>query len=457
MRITATAISKTRPVKAVQRANQINMREYDSVKAAIESKGAVLLTTKEEFDQLPVPVYNRGRQFGRRKIKLLREGSIHPSEVSINAYVSGSIQCLTEEEKEAVRKKQSEAAKERLPKGVATSHNHERDSNLVLINLLDLAGDLDHKEVIEFRVADWLFRRLGKEANRFVADQVKSAQKRSDGSFNFNLTVGSLCEYLKKGLSVTCIGMVCAAVAVVYFFTPEALEKLGSQNSKQAIRPMLLLKLKSRNKKFTDFLAQFRYEVGSDFDGSAVAIEKLRHAKLAFADTGVKFSYEYWNFYGSQVTSDTHKTELASFLKTRDGVTIIGGTCEKLPEDNYGPVDFRINGARIQDKVVDCNKFTMCQRGSPYDPDSFEVLMLSKVKTGNQVGLLPMRRRTDDGSIVCNFSPEELSKHTIRVSNHFNARVEWFDRGNPEDMRRLIQRCTEYVAVPPVTRAPPAE
>ena len=87
----------------------------------------------------------------------------------------------------------------------------------------------------------------------------------------------------------------------------------------------------------------------------------------------------------------SHRVEQKSFEMTRDACATIDIKVKKHHEDNYGPVDFRINDTiKIQDKSYKTN-FVMHAKGKlPYDPDTIDIFQCSNLIT-LEIYAIPMR------------------------------------------------------------------
>lgn len=98
-------------------------QSFDGVQATLKHIGLVLVDTKEEFDQLEVPL-EESRSKKRpswRKISVSREGVVSKA-TAIASLLSGNAGLLTAAEQQAIQTASNTAQSIRQPKGVATTN-----------------------------------------------------------------------------------------------------------------------------------------------------------------------------------------------------------------------------------------------------------------------------------------------------------------------------------------------
>jgi hypothetical protein len=163
-----------------QRPSQISIwtwkRSYEGIVAALMYLGFTVVTTKQEFNDLPIPQTSSGTlEYMRRKIKVCRADKEKTS-VNIRDLLNGSSQVRTNDEIASARTKLRFAKQEVMPKGQPCSHLQEQQASRELTMLV---GDCNiHKTTLwEGRVADvaYCYRHDNKTGEVFVADQEKSA------------------------------------------------------------------------------------------------------------------------------------------------------------------------------------------------------------------------------------------------------------------------------------------
>ena len=131
----------------------------------------------------------------------------------------------------------------------------------------------------------------------------------------------------------------------------------------------------------------------------------------------------------------------------------VGANVERLHEDSYGPVDFRVNSARIQDKVFsNQNRFNLRREGKyPYNSDDIDILQITNIDK-KTVYAIPMRI-VKSKLIESTFSSIELMKSAIRISEAFKERFQkyLFDLNVEKEIQAYITTCEKAKNTPQLT------
>ena len=179
-------------------------QSYEAVKAAIEYIGYELVTTKEEFEAIPIPKGKLGKKiYANRKIIVTRNG-IQSLPTQINNIINGVSGLLTKDELNVIMKKVNDEKSLNQLKGLATNNDKESNAINKLDELLNIEKYLDKQHLIEHRIADIAYS--FKDDDLYVADQVKSAYAKLN-QINFSVKIEAMIIILQKNMSLTCIAM----------------------------------------------------------------------------------------------------------------------------------------------------------------------------------------------------------------------------------------------------------
>lgn len=435
-------------------------KSFQGVSAALRSIGLQLLTTVDEFAALEIPVDRRGRNcYGHRKVIVSRDGKTS-TPTRIIALLTGQCGLLTEVEREAVNDRHSQNRIAAQPKGIAGCNNAEATAIEELDHLVELDTILRREHLTEFRLADMGYALLDDDSNGavFVGDQVKSGTVCENGQVFYSygtagkLNVGAMLEILAAGMSLTCIGKHRqSGVDVVWLFHGnDAVRMLNGFDKTIRFEPRLHLGRLSYHP-FTNAYndPQFRFDVGRKVSDRA----RLRARRVEIVDSGIKRSLRFLNEDDSQIPCQTHRVEQRSFTATRKACAGLGATVERLHEDAYGSVDFRVNGkARIQDKVSGKTFNVRRSGGYPFDPDTFDVLQVSDLGA-NVVYALPMRIKRNDGGVDSFFTARELMRNSVTIGKQWREQHAAYrhDLKTEEGARSYVNACEEAAAVPQLT------
>ena len=423
-------------------------QSYEGVKAAIEYIGYVMVTTKEEFDSISIPINKVGhKSYGSRKIIVTRDG-VQSVPTQIQGLLIGTCGLLTPDELNLILKKVNDEKSLNQPKGIPTNNDKETNAIDKLDDLLDIEKYLDRQHLIEHRIADIAYRFKNKE--NYVADQVKSAYFKVKNEINFSVKIGGMITILEKNMSLTCIAMKDDKVDIVWFFYGiKAIDVLITFEKTKTFKPRCHLTCKSDNP-FTLALndPRFRYDVGK----SELEIDRLLQQKLEFARIGVKHSIQYLNEDDTQIMCPFHRIEQKSFEMTRDACAMITINVKKCPEDNYSVIDFRMNDRiKIQDKSYK-KHFVMRAHGKlPYNPDTIDIFQLSNLIT-KEIYAIPMRK-IKKNIVKSTFPPDILMKTDIKVSQIWDTKYAKYkyDLKTEKGIRAYVATCEAAAAVPQLT------
>ena len=411
-------------------------QSYEGVSAALKNLGLVMVTSKQQFKDLPVPHNGKQYSYIDRKIIVSRNG-IESKPTPIKNLLSCHSQLLTEEEQKAIHVKVGEQRSAALGKGSAISNNIESTTIQQFHNLLNLEHHLCCHMLLEFRLADvaYALRDADVTASVFIADQVKTACVQETGQVAFthrgkNITVAGILFILQEGMSLTCIAKSGEGeIHVVWYFQgDQAIQMLRDHDSQIDFKPIVHLKVPSKNP-FTIACndPQYRFDVG-DVDVGRKEIQRLVESKLSFARSGPKHTIDWLNEDDSQIPHKNQRLEQKSFEATRSACRRKDFTVEKLSADSSSSVDFHVRGscfdAKIQDKVIGSKSNSYCMRaygGYPYHPDKFDALQISFVDS-TSVYLIPMRVVVENGHVTSYHTEYELMRQVVVTG------VDWRDR-----------------------------
>ena len=435
-------------------------QSYEGVKSAIEYIGLTMITTKEEFYILEIPMDKKGKKhYGSRTIEVSKNGITRKAE--INNLLSGNNSLRTVEEIAIINIKKSIDQSLVRPKGIATNNNSESKAIDDLDILIGISDYTHRKHLVEHRLYDMAYCMIDDEVNEsvFVADQIKSSKVDENGSVSFHessgmLTVNTMISILENG-SLTCIGQKRdGLVDVVWFFYGiNAINILHNFTLTQTFRPILYPMKKSSNE-FTIVMNSklFRFDVGK----SLKECHRLLEKRIEFIKIGTKHSLIFWNEDDSQIPCENHRIEQHSFNMTRSVCQFFDINIERRHDDSYGPIDFIINGIiRVQDKAGSTHfKVRRSGRfggGIPYNPDDIDIFQISDL-VNNIVYAIPMRVITDN-VVISFFTAEQLMKYTIRLSIKWKNAHKQFkhDFKTEEGMISYVAACETASKIPQLT------
>lgn len=426
--------------------------------------GFDLVTTRECFDGIAIPIFQKRKHYSARKVIVTRACRTSKP-TAIDSLLSGKSQLLTEDERLAVNQKKGVAMAAQRPKGVATNNNAESRAIDELDFLLGTTDFLHRQHLYEFRLADiayclkeWAQPKTSGSAMSpeiWVGEQIKHAVVQKDGVCIFccsdPMTVADMISYLDSGLSLTCIGKTADdKVDVVWFFDgPNDIKCLTQFDNKQKFAPRLHLKNKSSNKFTQEYNAkEHRYDVGK----SAEECKRLMERKLASVKEGVKRTLSFLNDDYSQICGENHQLEHKAFAFIREACARINVDVERVLEDAYGPVDFRVGKlSRNQDKILRRQVKMRHSGGYPYNPDNIDIFQLTDLDN-QQVYALPMRL-IEDGQVVSFFSKTTL------MQEHLGCTAVWkeankqylYDLTDQVGIQAYVDACIAASKVPMLT------
>lgn len=435
-------------------------RSFDGVSCALSHIGLQIVTTREEFNNIVIPITkNDTKVYMNRKIIVSRNG-ILSKKCSIKDFLSkehGSLD--TNDEKVNKKKEKSINAINRLQKGICCSHHIECDSSDKLSNILMIETYFNRVKLLESRRGDIAYCLLGNDikSNVFVPDQEKSAQVTDRGQLPFNhhnniIRISDMTVILKHHMSLTFIAKNKSNIPDVIwmFYGSDAINMLSKFPQRLCFSPRLHLKISSNNA-FTKATNNkvYRFDIGNDKN----EIKRLIERKKTIIQNGKKFSIEFLNYHDSQIMNPNCKIENKSFLMIREACQKNNGIIDHYTEDMYGPVDFRLNGiVRIQDKVVGNKRFHLRSKGGyPYNPDSIDILQVSNI-INKTIYAIPMRYMSSH-NIFSTFSEKELIKTDFWISKEFKEKYckYYYILSNDEDVTRYIKNCNEAYNIPMLT------
>ena len=446
-------------LEAKMRANEWK-QSYAGVCAALAHVGLELASTEEEFDQIEIPIYSKGKHYLSRKICVTRAGLVsQPSD--IDKWLRGCTQLLTNEERQLITEARSDAQSLAQPTGVAKANLCETSAVDQLDELIGLTRKLVRVHLLECRLADIAYCLLTAVITQavFVRDQVKSSTANAKNQVTFHagrgvITVAHMLAILEQNMSLTCIGMnQKGKVEVVWFFCGEpAIADLQRFRTTQDFRPYLYLS--NPVHPFTKFVSQkqYRYEVSQ----SKEECNRLLQCKIDYVQTGHKQTLQFLNEDRSQLPSPTQWVEQRAFNMVREACSQVGATLVRLLEDSYGKVDFRLNpesfDCRIQDKTISRQAFGFRrQNGHPFNPDAVDVLQVTQIAE-KTVYAIPFRK-LDKGLIVSHFSGYQLLRRSVWLSKQWIADHAKFrhDLSTEAGVRSYVAACEAAAGVPPLT------
>ena len=343
-------------------------------------------------------------------------------------------------------------------KGVAAPNHAESRAVDELDALLDTQRVLSREHLCEFRLADVAYSL--KDSNPafcvWLGEQIKHSVADKTGGCKFNkrdtiITVSGMIDYLRAGLSLSCIGKTSEdKVDVVWYFHGDAdVAWLTSFDPEQTFQPRLHLKNSSANKFTAAYNAmEHRFDVGK----SAAECERLLQRKLSDVQIGLKHTLVFFNEDDSQIPCETHRMEHKAFALTRAACAKVGVTVKRLHEDSYSCVDFRVAGARVQDKLFGWQADMRSIGRHPYDPDSIDVFQITDIDQ-NEAYVLSMRVIQEDGKVISFFSEKELMRRSLTCSAQWKEdnKQHLYVLNDPAGIRGYINACLRASEIPQLT------
>ena len=428
-------------------------RTYEAVCLALALVGLTMVMTKEEFDVLPIPLDTQGReQYMFREIIVSRNGIVSKP-IRIQSLLSNVSSLMTEEELRIMHDEQAKYQSTIQKKGIASANNFELNTINKLHDLIGLREILQVEHLEEHRLGDVGYSLLLSDENNYFPDQAKTSKVGQAGRCKFGqggkrMNIGHMLHYLERGMSLTCIGVQNDDIEVVWLFYGEvAINMLKNFVSTQRFEPKLYLERSSTNQ-FTNIYneSSYRFDVGLHESERTRLLDRI----VQIVSIGKKYSLEFLNEDDSQIPSENHRIEFASYKITRDACKKFGVITQRLHEDSYGSVDFRVINARIQDKVL-CEDRVFNFRGvgrHPYHPNKIDIMQITMMET-KFVYAIPMRV-LNDGLVTSHFSERELMYTSITMSNFWKIKHEKFlcDFNTDEGIEQYLRICDEATKIP---------
>lgn len=440
-----------------RRDKAINKREwrrsFEAVRLAMQYINLNLITVKQDFDNLHVPVTKDGaRKFMQRKVRVSRNGQIS-APTNIESLLNGNSSLLTQEEHQKMNMKRHESRIVNAVKGSCDDNVSEKTSIDKLDALLSTSEHLERAHLLECRSADIAYSLHGSDI--WFPDQVKCARVAPHGECIFRgskgpLRVKDMLKILSDGMSLTCIGLSRdAKPEVVWFLHGQvSIQILENFDVMQCFHPLLKYKIKSSNNftlAMTD--SQIKFNVGI----SLLDRQRLLTRKIQTVQQHARYSLSFLNDDASQIPSIFHQVELKSFQMVQAACRLYNVTVERLVKDSYTVIDFRVCGARVQDK---CGDLTIGMRKPgryPYDPDGIDMFQISSITT-RSVYALPMR--INNGKEICSFfSEKQLMKNTISLSKKWRSKHDQYryNLSSPQDVAKYLEMCRRISKTPKMT------
>jgi hypothetical protein len=432
------------------------VRSYEGNKSAIEYIGLKMITTKDDFDEIEIPIDRNGKKnYGWRKINVSRNGITKFAR--IDHLLTGESSLKTKEEMHEINTKRGVDLSTTRPKGFSTTNDSESKAIDDLDNLIGISNYTQREHLNELRLYDIAYCMKNDDINAevFVADQIKSSRVNKDGHLNLtgsnsSIIVNEMISILQTG-SLTCIGKTRDnQVDVVWFFYGiDAINVLNKFEPKQGFHPIMHLTKKSFND-FTNAMndQMFRFDVGK----SSEECNRLLQQKLEFIKNGTKHSLIFWNEDDSQIPSKEHRIEQHSMNMTRTACNSFDINVEKKHENSYGPVDFIVNkNVRVQDKVAS-RAFNVRHEGNlPYNPDDIDIFQVSDLKN-NLVYAIPMRIIKDD-IVNSFFTADQLMKVVVTFGPQWKENHKQFkhDFSTKDGALSYVKACEEAYKIPQLT------
>ena len=426
-------------------------QSYIGVKTVLNHIGLELITTKEEFEKLDIPIdRNNFKKYTHRKIIVSRNGIIS-SPTIIQHLISGQSGLLTEDEKNIIYDKQSKALSIIYPKGIAKANNQEAETIDALNIKLNMSSIFDIIHLDEFRLTDICFKEYNSNDNLYYPEQIKTATSGKDGrlSFGYNsskLSVKIMKSIINTGISLICIGKNAEGIIEVvwFFYGQKSLNMLSEFDDNQIFNPILHLKMKSFNKFTLEYnKSEYRFDLRNKEE-----CDRLFKYRSEIITSGTKYTLKYLNEDDSQIPSETHRKEHKSFAFIRDACAKRGVIIQKKHEEAHSSIDFTVNESRIQDKIA---KNTVNIRGAghyPMNPDSIDVL---QINLGKVIYVINMRTMDyNNNLIVSTLSTAQLMITSVRLTNKWkNSHKQYMhDLSTIDGIKSYISACEKAKNIP---------
>ena len=389
---------------------------FEGAKAALSYINLVLQTTKEEFGKLEVPLSKSGHpRLDRRKVVVLKNNVVSKP-IALDLLLTAQCNLLTDDERQEISNNVASRYSETRPKGTTSTNKAESCAVDELDDLLGITKCLQRVHLCEFRLADTAYSQIHRDLKdeAWLGDQIKHAVMDKEGVCNFTyqdsaLKVENMLHYLNAGLSLTCIGKSAGKVDVVWFFHgPEDIQFLSGCRPDQRFVPRMHLKRPSPSE-FTQQINKeaHRFDVGTN----EAECERLLRRKVAAVETGIHHSLQFLNENDSMIPSEQHRLEHKAFAMIRAACAKVIVTVQRMHEDAYGPVDFRVDtAARIQDKLFAERSHMRMTGRLPYNPDDIDILQLTDIEK-QQVYAIPFR--ITKGQKTESLFSENFLMHTV--------------------------------------------
>lgn len=405
-------------------------QSFEAVKAALLHVGLILVTTREDFDALPVPNRSRGcKDYMARKVIVSKDGIVCPP-TNIDSCLTGTSGLLTDSERAAINAAKSITMSLARPTGIAHSNAVETNAIDVLDELIGTHTVLYKEHLLENRLADVAYCPLDADVKAavFAGDQTKTSRATENGRVTFNahhgvMSVAHMLSILTSQMSLTCAGFAHEGdLEVVWlFYGQEAIQDLQMFDLKQQFHPRLHMKTPAV-KPFTLLINQpkYRFDVGKIPDDR----DRLLQRRVGIVERAQKHTLRFLNEDDSQIPGNNHRKEQQAFALTREACDLLGVVVYRTVTDGYTPVDFRVKGhdfeSRNQDKLASKKSCGLRPEGRhPYNPDSFDILQITQLDT-KIIYAIPMRRHLDE-QIVSHFTSDQLMKATICLGSQWQT------------------------------------
>ena len=432
-------------------------QSHEGLKAVFASIDLELVTTKEELDAMEIPLNAKGRMLSTSRKVVVKRGDNISIPIIINDLLTGASSLRTDEELKEINLRSGEQQLVNRPKGSIVSNDIEYNAIEALDKMINADEYINRVHLVEHRIADIAYCMLNDDlsADVYFAEQVKSSRVKENQQLTFgcsggSMNVGNMIQILERNMALTCIGMTRDhdVQVVWHFHGDEAIKMLTQFEMKQLFSPRLHLVPNSKHL-FTNEYNKFTYRF--DVGKSPEECERFLQRRLEVIRMGVKHKLDFYNDDDSQILSLNHRIEQQSYNMTRTAMKSVNGVIERLHEDAYGPVDFRVNNARIQDKVLRTNYGMRYEGRHPYNPDDFDVLQISDL-TSNIVYAIPMRVIGEEG-IESFYTEKELMILGVPCNDNWKKRFANFkyDFNNEGDISRYLKTCEDARDIPSIT------
>jgi len=129
------------------------IRSYEGIKIAIEYIGFKMITTKDEFDEIEIPIDKNGKKnYGWRKINVSRNGITKFAR--IEHLMTGESSLKTKEEMHEINTKRGVDLSINRPKGFSTTNDSESKAIDDLDILIGISDYTYREHIVELRLYD---------------------------------------------------------------------------------------------------------------------------------------------------------------------------------------------------------------------------------------------------------------------------------------------------------------